>query len=395
MIVSTKNIFNVVDISSLKSSVGHPNGTMAKIITIGSLRLTENVVLFDVLVIPKYTVNLLSVNKMIKDSKYFMSFDKSECYIQDLKLEKIMGTGSESGGLYMFDCDNNGKSFTGLCNSGIVCYVSKELWHCRLGHLADQVLSVLSDKIGFKTSDHVSACDVCHREKQTREPFSLSDHKSYKMGDLVPLDVWGPYKVTSRWVNVKIIRSDNGTEFVNNKMSDLFTSLGIVHQTSCSYTPQQNGIVERKHRHLLNVARSLMLPSSFLSDASPFKIVYGKEPSLSHLRAFGCLSCLTMLNNSDKFGVKSEKYVLIGFSIVKKAYKLYSLDNKTMLFLRDVKFYETVFPFKMQDLSKNTCVTDDTSTEVDWLCFFDTKSSQSPNDKEGDTSNEDSNCNTS
>ncbi|GKE11663.1 ribonuclease H-like domain-containing protein, partial [Tanacetum coccineum] len=133
---------------------------MAKIIAIGSLRLTKNVVLFDVLVILKYTVNLLSVNKMIKDSKYFVGFDKSQCYIQDLKLGKIVGTGSKSGGLYMFDCDNNGKSFVGLCNSGIVCYVSKELWHCRLGHLADQVLSVLSDKIGFKTSDHVSACDI-------------------------------------------------------------------------------------------------------------------------------------------------------------------------------------------------------------------------------------------
>ncbi|GKE71853.1 hypothetical protein Tco_1529925, partial [Tanacetum coccineum] len=46
----------------------------------------------------------------------------------------------------------------------------------------------------------------------------------------------------------------------------------------------------------------------------------------------------------------------------------------------------------MQDLSKNTCVTDDTSTEVDWLCLFDTKISQSPNDEEGDTSNEDGNA---
>ncbi|GKC56767.1 ribonuclease H-like domain-containing protein [Tanacetum coccineum] len=102
-----------------------------------------------------------------------------------------------------------------VCNSGIVCYVSKELWHCRLGHPADQVLSVLSDKIGFKSGDHVSACDICHKAKQTRE-----------LGDLVHLDVWGPYKVTSR------DGSDNGTEFVNNKLFDLFTGVGIIHQTS-------------------------------------------------------------------------------------------------------------------------------------------------------------------
>nr|GEZ63517.1 ribonuclease H-like domain-containing protein [Tanacetum cinerariifolium] len=73
---------------------------MAKITTIGSLRLTDNVVLFDVIVIPEYTVNLLYVNKIIKDSKYFVGFDESKCYIQDLKLKKIVGTSSKSGGLY-------------------------------------------------------------------------------------------------------------------------------------------------------------------------------------------------------------------------------------------------------------------------------------------------------
>ncbi|GKA48797.1 ribonuclease H-like domain-containing protein [Tanacetum coccineum] len=131
---------------------------------------------------------------MIKDRKYFIGFNESKCYIQDLKLGKIVGTGSESGGLYMFDYDNSGKSFIGLYNFGIVCYVSKELWHCRLGHPSDQILSVLSDKVGFKFGDHVSACDICHKAKQTREPFPLSDHKSNKLGDLVHLDVWGPYK---------------------------------------------------------------------------------------------------------------------------------------------------------------------------------------------------------
>ena len=63
---------------------------------------------------------------------------------------------------------------------------------------------------------------------------------------------------------VKVIRSDNGTEFLNNKMNEFVETIGIVHQTTCAYTPQQNGIVERKHRHLLNVARSLMFQGGFL-----------------------------------------------------------------------------------------------------------------------------------
>nr|GEW82599.1 ribonuclease H-like domain-containing protein [Tanacetum cinerariifolium] len=102
---STKNTLNVSDISSLNLTVGHPNGTLAKITTIGSLRLTANVVLFDVLVIPEYNVSLMSVHKLIKDSKLFVGFDETKCYIQDLNLVKMSGTGSEAAGLYLFDVE--------------------------------------------------------------------------------------------------------------------------------------------------------------------------------------------------------------------------------------------------------------------------------------------------
>ena len=58
-------------------------------------------------------------------------------------------------------------------------------------------------------------------------------------------------------VQVKIFRSDNGGEFFNAQVSDLFQSQGIIHQSSCPYTPQQNGVVERKHRHIMETARAI------------------------------------------------------------------------------------------------------------------------------------------
>ncbi|GKF48646.1 hypothetical protein Tco_0141897, partial [Tanacetum coccineum] len=72
---------NVVDISKLKITVGHPNGTLATISHVGNLKLANNVILYEVLVVPGYCVSLLSVNKLIRDSKMFVDFDENKCYI--------------------------------------------------------------------------------------------------------------------------------------------------------------------------------------------------------------------------------------------------------------------------------------------------------------------------
>ncbi|GJS36934.1 zf-CCHC domain-containing protein [Tanacetum coccineum] len=141
--VSTVRIFNVVDISNLKITIGHPNGTVATISHVGNLKLSNNVILYDVLVIPGYC---------------------------DLKREITLGTGSESGGLYLFDMDNN-KSI---------------------------VLFILNSDLSLSKNTKVSVCETRHRAKQTRDPFPLSDHKSKKLGELVHPDLWGLYRVTSR-----------------------------------------------------------------------------------------------------------------------------------------------------------------------------------------------------
>ncbi|GKC88767.1 ribonuclease H-like domain-containing protein [Tanacetum coccineum] len=166
---STIGMINVVDISNLNITVGHPNGTVVTISHVGDLRLSNNVILYDVLVVLGYC---------------------------DLDKGITLGSGSESGGLYLFD-DAKNKSL-GNVKTVMAFNVSKDLWHSRLGHPADQVLNVLKNDLNLSKNTSVSVCETCHRAKQTREPFPLSDHKSVKPGELVHLDLWGPYRVSSR-----------------------------------------------------------------------------------------------------------------------------------------------------------------------------------------------------
>ncbi|XP_071728128.1 uncharacterized protein [Rutidosis leptorrhynchoides] len=350
MTVSTKNLFNVVNVTNLGLTVSHPNGTFAKVTTIGNLKLTNKIVLYDILVIPEY------------------------CDFIHVKSQRI---GRQFGGLYMFD---DKSVINGNCLNNYV-YISNSLWHCRLGHPADPVLKIIKQRVGSDNSVDVGICDICHRAKQK---------------------------------TIKVIITDNGTEFINNRLSVFCSQNGIIHQTTCVYTPQQNGIVERKHRHLLNVARSLMfqcgiplnmwpeciltstylinrLPSSVLSGSSPFKMVFGFEPNLSHLRVFGCMCFSTVLNESDKFKSRSEKCVFIGYSYAKKGYKLFSLDRKVVLFSRDVKFYENIFPFK-------TSVSDNQNDKNSFnhFDFFESGletciHSSSPNDEGGEHGNDSEN----
>nr|GEW41174.1 ribonuclease H-like domain-containing protein [Tanacetum cinerariifolium] len=185
--VSIVGMFSVVDVSSLNITISHPNGTLATISHIGNLKLTNNIMLYDFLMVHGYCVSLLFVNKLIRDSKMFVSFDEEKCYILDLTMQKILGTGSESEGLYLFDMPP--KCSLGESNMAMSFNVSKLLWHNRLGHPADQVLATLHNNLKFSKSAFVHVCEVCYKAKQARELFPLSDHKSKKLGELVHLDL--------------------------------------------------------------------------------------------------------------------------------------------------------------------------------------------------------------
>ena len=233
--------------------------------------------------------------------------------------------------------------------------------------------------------------------------FYESLNKSSAPFDLIHVDLWGPYRVPSScgavyfltivddfsravWIyllleksevkhvlpnfvalinrqfgrELKMVRSDNGTEFVC--LSKYFAERGIVHQTSCVGTPQQNGRVEGKHRHILNVARSLLFqanlpvkfwgesvltaahlinrtPTKVLHGKTPYELLHGKQPSYDNLKIFGCLGYVhNARRDKDKFGMRSKKCVFMGYPYGKKGWKLYDMEKDEFLVSRDVVF---------------------------------------------------------
>ena len=175
---------------------------------------------------------------------------------------------------------------------------------------------------------------------------------------------------------VKMIRSDNETEFFNNECKALFEKLGVIRESSCPHTPQQNGVVERKHRHILEVARALRfqgslpirfwgecvlaavylinrMPTSVVNGQSPFEIFHGMHPDLSHLRTIGCLCYATKLVKDDIFSTRADAYVFMGYSSTKKGYVVYNLSHQKMLVSRDVVFKEDIFPFATKKMDKD------------------------------------------
>uniref|UniRef100_A0A803LN93 Integrase catalytic domain-containing protein n=1 Tax=Chenopodium quinoa TaxID=63459 RepID=A0A803LN93_CHEQI len=177
-------------------------------------------------------------------------------------------------------------------------------------------------------------------------------------------------------VKVKTLRSDNGTEVFQAECRNMFRDRGIVHQRSIAGVPQQNGRVERKHRHLIETARTLriyagmprylwgecvmaathiinLLPSSVLGWETPYERLLKRKANYDHLRIIGCLCYASNTDKKlDKFGNKGVRCVLVGYASDQKGYRVFDLEKKKVFVSRDVVFKENIFPFLISDQNK-------------------------------------------
>lgn len=337
----------------------------------GTIQLSSHLRLQNVFYVVGFHTNLISFGQLVTDSFLIGQVTNKLVILQDRATRMLIGAGKrEREGLYRF------RGLEPMTAMKASVRADLSLWHNRLGHPSSHITGIVSGVTETSSSieNLFTSCDVCLRAKQTRQCFPSSSNNAKEIFDLIHIDLWVPYRTTafcgsryfltivddcSRavWLylladkalvsqqirnflamierqfsrKVKKIRSDNGTEFMC--LANFFREQGIIHETSCVYTPQQNGRVERKHRHILNIARahrfqaSLAIeywgecilaagylinrtPSALLQNKTPFEILYGHAPGYKHIRVLGCLAYAHNTNHKgDKFQSRSRRCV--------------------------------------------------------------------------------------
>ena len=154
---------------------------------------------------------------------------------------------------------------------------------------------------------------------------------------------------------VGTLRSDRGGEYMSKEFDAYLAECGIKHQCTVPYTPQQNGVSERKNRSLMEMARCMVksqaLPHAFwleavmcatyvlnrcptkaLQSVTPYEAWHGRKPSIAHLRVFGCLAyAFVPQQHRTKLDDKAVKCIFVGYSNESKGYRLFHSQTKKIL----------------------------------------------------------------
>ncbi|KAI3723832.1 hypothetical protein L2E82_35593 [Cichorium intybus] len=287
------------------------------------------------------------------------------------------------------------------------------LWHRRLSHLNfGYINKLLGDDLlrglPLLKLDNETLCAACEKGKLSKSTHkSISESSVSEPLELLHIDLCGPAKTQTiqgkkyilvvvdgfscfTWVfflrlkseapeeminfikqielklkrPVRRIRSDNGLEFKNKNLDSFLKDKGIEHNFSALYTPQQNGVVQRRNRTLCEAARSMLifadLPQYFWAEAittacytqnrslihkhlhkTPYEVINNRKPNIKFFHIFGCRCFIK--NNKDhlsKFESRSDEGIFLGYSFSSAAYRVLNKRTRVIEESTDVHFDE-------------------------------------------------------
>ncbi|GKB86144.1 retrovirus-related pol polyprotein from transposon TNT 1-94 [Tanacetum coccineum] len=340
-----------------------------------------------------------------------VAFWKNTCFIRNLEGVDLL-SGSRDTNLYTISLDD-------MLKTSPICLLSKAsktkswLWHRRLSHLNFGTLNKLAKdglargipRLKFQKDHLCSACALGKSKKSSHQP-KAEDTNQEKLY-LLHMDLCGLMRVASingkryilvivddysrfTWARflrtkdeapeaiikcikniqvclnatVRNVRTDNGTEFVNQTLREFYENVGISHQTSVTRTPQQNGIVKRRNQTLVEAARTMLIffkaPLFLWAEAintacytqnrslirlrynkTPYELMQDKKPDLSFFHVFGAL-CYPTNDNDDlgKLDAKADIGIFVGYAPTKKAFRIYNKRTRKIIETIHVTFDE-------------------------------------------------------
>jgi len=394
-----------------RHSVKLGNGARMMVMGKGNIKLETaglTQVIRDVFYIPELNNNLLSIGQFQERGLAIVMKDRA-CKIYHPTRGLIMQTLMAANRIFVLQAT--------MLTQSSKCLIAMEddlteLWHRRYGHVNNKSLKVLENKQlvkglpQFKVTN--KACTVCYRGKQHRTTIpKKSQWRASKKLQLVHVDLCGPITPTSSslkryllcfiddfsrkaWIyflaeksetfsmfkvfkqlvekesgcNISCLRTDRGGEFTSMEFNVFCVNNGIKRQLTAAYTPQQNGVAERKNRTVLNMVRCLLsekeMPKLFWPKAvrwglhilnrsltvavkgmTPKECWSGEKPNVKYFRVFGCIANVHIPDRKRaKLDEKSHGCVFLGVSDESKAYRLYDPAAKRVIISRDVVFEE-------------------------------------------------------
>ena len=288
--------------SNWKTTVA--DGSLITVAGLGNIQLSPFITLKNVLHVPKLSTNLISIQKLTHDMNCSVFFYPSHCIFQDQVSGKRIGHAKERDGLYYLEEPRTSSVIKNKLPLSLLSSSNKDtIWlhHFRLGHPSFGVLKTMFPSLFKGLSAEFFHCDVCELAKHKRVSFPISNERSSIPFYLIHSDIWGPStipNVSGSWwfvsfiddctrvswifllkqksdvssvlpnfhnmiqnqfgVKIKRFRSDNARDYFNQILSPYFQKEGIIHESSCVNTPQQNRVVERENGHLLAITRAFL-----------------------------------------------------------------------------------------------------------------------------------------
>ncbi|KAK1666694.1 hypothetical protein QYE76_054853 [Lolium multiflorum] len=393
-----------------KSSITFGDNSKGKVLGYGKVAISKDLCLETVMLVEHLGYNLLSIYHLA-DAGYNSYFTKY--YVQVFRSDnlKLVLVGYVENNLYVVDLSKESPSPS-------TCLMAAKhdegwLWHRRPCHvnmrnlkqlLKGEHIVGLTD-ISFEKDRVCSAC-VAGKQLKKKHPIKSIVTTSRPL-ELLHLDLFGPSHYDTlggskyglvivddysrySWVfllkskdethrefitfakkaqrtyesEIKAIRTDNGTEFKNYTMQEFVDDEGIKHEFSAPYTPQQNGVVERKNRTIIEMARTMLSefnsPHNFWGEAistavhysnrlflrplhnkTPYELLTGNKPNVMYIRVFGC-KCLVKNNKGKlgKFETRTIEGIFVGYAENSHAYRYYNRSTGTIEVSCDVVFLE-------------------------------------------------------